>query len=65
MSGDLSDEVEQYIREREPLDQGKIEAEFGRRGIKELRRLMINNRVSYNLGWKLQTETDAPEGDKE
>lgn len=58
MSGitDYTDEVEQWIEENEPVDQDVLEDEFGRRGLKAVRELMEQNRVSYNLKWNLQTE---------
>lgn len=49
--------VEQYIEDNEPVDQDIVEAEFGRRGLRAVRELMEQNRVSYTLDWDLQTES--------
>ena len=50
--------IERWIRQREPVEQDELVEEFGRSGLSYLRKLMIQNRVSYTLDWKLQTESN-------
>lgn len=50
---DIQAEVETWIQEREPVEQDAVVDEFGRRGLSALRSLMLQDRVSYTLDWKL------------
>lgn len=45
--------VLEYISKHDPVDQNCIVEEFGNRGLKALRELMSQNRVTYNIDWKL------------
>ncbi len=59
MSDDTySNGIERFISENEPVDQDVVVDEFGRRALVSLRELMIQNKVSYTLDWKLQSESD-------
>ena len=52
-------DIEQYIRENEPVEQDGIRDEFGRRGLAEVKRLMTAGRVSYTRDWMLQTQREV------
>lgn len=55
----IGSEVEtvfEFIEENEPIDQDKLVNEFGNHGLKCVRELMLQNKVSYTLEWDLQTE---------
>ena len=51
-----TERVLQFVSDREPVDQDAVVAEFGDRGLLALRKLMIDNKVSYTLDWKLTTD---------
>jgi len=53
------DEVEQFIIDNEPVEQDRVVKEFGRRGRVALKQLMLKNRVSYSIDWKLVSEAEA------
>ena len=51
-----TEQVLQFVSDREPVNQDAVVAEFGNRGLSALRKLMIDNKVSYTLDWKLTTD---------
>lgn len=55
---DLEADVLDFVAEHEPLDQDRIEAEFGRQGLVALRTLMWRDDVSYNIDWDVVTDDE-------
>jgi len=56
VSSNDTERVLQFVLDREPVNQDAVVAEFGNRGLSALRKLMIDNKVSYTLDWKLATD---------
>ena len=51
-----TEQVLQFVSDREPVNQDAVVAEFGNRGLSALRKLMKDNKVSYTIDWKLTTD---------
>ena len=51
-----TEQVLQFVSDREPVDRDAVMAEFGNRGLLALRKLMIDNKVSLTSDWKLTTD---------
>lgn len=48
--------VKEFVEEHEPVEQDRVEDEFGRQGLAALKTLMRRREVSYSIDWRLVTE---------
>ena len=55
----MIEKVEQYVSEYEPVDQDLVVEQFGNEGLRALKQLMQERRVSYNIDYDLQIEENS------
>lgn len=54
---EIRERVLRHIVKHNPVSQDCVKEEFGNRGISELRDLMIQNKVSYDINWMLTIDS--------